>query len=368
MKLEGIRVLDLSNFLPGPYLTLSMADHGAEVIKIEAPGEGDPGRNIGLSDGPHTIFFRNLNRGKKSVVLDLKDPVQREKLLILVETADVFVESFRPGVAARLGVDQEVVRARNPRIVYCAISAFGQTGPNMRRPAHDLAIEAVAGLLSCNLGSDGKAAMPAIPMADVLAGLQGLAGVLMALIARERTGRGDYVDISMQDALVGATLNILGSTLAENRAPIVKHERTTGGAAFYNIYDTSDGRQIVLGGQEPKFVRTLLGHLGRPDLAPFCERGPGPHQEPVIAFLSDVFGRITQADAIRMLNNLDIGWAPVKDLKEALEDPQLLAREMVLWDEQGRRHIAPPIRFLDEPALPVLAAPMLNEHADLIIT
>ncbi|MCC6828420.1 MAG: CoA transferase [Novosphingobium sp.] len=367
MKLAGIRVLDLSNFLPGPYLTLSMADHGAEVIKIEAPGEGDPGRHIGLSDGPHTVFFRNLNRGKKSIVLDLKDPAQRDTLLHLVESADVFVESFRPGVASRLGIGQDIIRARNPRIVYCSISAFGQTGPNVGRPAHDLAIEAVAGLLSCNIGDNGRPVLPAIPTADVLAGLQGLAGVLMALLARERTGRGDYIDISMQDALVGATLNVLGPTLAQGRAPVVKEERTTGGAAFYNVYDTSDGRQIVLAAQETKFVRTLLDHLGRMDLAPLCEQGPGPHQAPVIAFLSDLFRGLTQAQAIEMLSNLDVGWAPVNDLKEALEDPQLIARDMILKDEQGRRHIAPPIRFSDEPARPSLVAPMLNEHSDTII-
>src|SRR5215218_5312056 len=124
MKLAGLRVLDLSVFLPGPYLTLAMADHGAEVIKIEPPGEGDPGRHIGLSDGPATVFFRNFNRGKKSVVLDLKVMEQRELLLALCETADVFVETFRPGVAERLGVGYAVVSARNPRIVYCSISAF----------------------------------------------------------------------------------------------------------------------------------------------------------------------------------------------------------------------------------------------------
>src|ERR1700736_2991635 len=120
MKLAGLRVIDLSNFLPGPYLTMTLADHGAEVIKIEPPGEGDPGRAIGLADGPSSVFFRNLNRGKKSVVLDLKTPEQRELLLDLCETADVLVETFRPGVAGRLGVGYEAVSMRNPRIVYCS--------------------------------------------------------------------------------------------------------------------------------------------------------------------------------------------------------------------------------------------------------
>jgi len=213
MKLEGIRVIDLSVFLPGPYLTLAMADHGAEVIKIEPPGEGDPGRHIGLSDGPSTVFFRNLNRGKKSVELDLKDPAQREALLSLAETADVFIESYRPGTVDRLGVGYEMVRARNPRIVYCSISAFGQDSEWRGRPAHDLALEAESGLLSMTLGNDGKPAMPGIPVADVLAGLQGLSGVLMALLRRDKTGAGDYLDISMHDVTVGGMLNILGPTL-----------------------------------------------------------------------------------------------------------------------------------------------------------
>ena len=146
MKLQGIRVLDLSSFLPGPYLTLALADHGAEVIKVEAPG-GDHGRSIGSLDGDSSVFFRNVNRGKKSIVLDLKQDSDREILLRLCETADVFVESFRPGVVARLGVDYDRVKARNPRIVYCSISAFGQEGPYLQRPAHDLAVEAISGVL-----------------------------------------------------------------------------------------------------------------------------------------------------------------------------------------------------------------------------
>src|SRR5258708_95130 len=151
MKLQGIRVVDLSVFLPGPYLTLAMADHGAEVIKIEPPGDGDPGRHIGLSDGPSTVFSRNVKRGKKSVVLDLKQSADRDALLALCDTADVVVESFRPGTVDRLGVGYEAVRARNPRIVYCSISAFGQQGPYRDRPAHDLALEAETGLLRITL-------------------------------------------------------------------------------------------------------------------------------------------------------------------------------------------------------------------------
>lgn len=357
MKLEGLRVLDLSLFLPGPYLTLALADHGAEVIKIEPPGEGDPTRHLGPADGGATVYFRNLNRGKKSVVLDLKNPQEREALLQLCETADVFVESFRPGVVERLDVGYDQVRARNPRIVYCSISAFGQQSPYRDRPAHDLAVEALSGVLSMTLGEDGKPAIPGLPLADLLSALQGLAGVLMALLRRENTGRGDYVEIAMHGAMLAGCANILGPTLAENRQPVPRHERTTGGSAFYRLYETADGRHLVLGGQEMKFVRNLLGALGRPELAALCER-PGPHQKPVMDFLEGVFRGKTLKENLDFLAGLDVCYAPVNTLPEALE----AASDKLLTDELGRRHLAPPIRFRDEPARPSLREPRLGEH------
>lgn len=367
MKLDGIRVIDLSVFLPGPYLTLAMADHGAEVIKVEAPGEGDPGRHIGLSDGPSTVFFRNINRGKKSIVVDLKDAGQRKKLLKLCETADVLVESFRPGVVDRLGVGYETVRARNPRIVYCSISAFGQVGPYSSRPAHDLALEAESGLLTAALGGDGKPAMPAIPAADVLAGLQGLSAVLMALLRRHQTGLGDYIDIAMHDVTVGAMLNILGPTFAENRHPVPTHERTTGGAAFYRPYETRDGRFIVLAGQEPKFIRNLLGAFGRGDLVDLCLRGPGPHQQPVMAFLADQFRQKTLAEWDSYLAKLDVCYGRANTLLEAFAHENLIARGMIIRDEDGRPHVGPPIHFRHEPAKPVLREPRLGEHTESLL-
>lgn len=362
MKLEGLKIVDLSVFLPGPYLTMALADHGAEVFKIEPPGEGDPGRRIGLSDGASSVFFRQLNRGKKSVVLDLKTTAGREALLRLCESADVFVESFRPGVVERLGVGYEEVRARNPRIVYCSISAFGQDGPYRDRPAHDLAVEAIGGLLGMTLGRDGSPAMPGVPTADLLAALQGLSGVMMALLRRERTGLGDFIDIGMHDCVVAALPNILGPTLAEGRHPVAQDERTTGGAAFYQIYDTLDGRQLVLGGQEPKFVRTLLAALGRPDLEALCLSGPGPHQAPVKAFLQETFRTRTLEQWMQALKGLDLCYGPVATLPEALDDPNAEARGMVVSDASGRRWLAPAIRFQDEPAQPRWREPALGEH------
>jgi crotonobetainyl-CoA:carnitine CoA-transferase CaiB-like acyl-CoA transferase len=360
MKLEGIRVVDLTLFLPGPYLTLALADHGAEVIKVEPPGDGDPTRHLGLSDGGSTVYFRALNRGKKSVVLDLKSAEGKNKLFSLVNGADVFIESFRPGVMERLGFGEAALRTRNPRLVYCSISAFGSSGPYRERPAHDLAVEALSGVLSLNLGSDGKAAIPALPAADLLAALQGLSGILMALLRRASTGRGDYVEIAMHDVTVAALSNVLGPTLAEDRQPVATHERTTGGSAFYRIYDTADGRQLALGGQEMKFVRNLLGALGRPELAPLCEK-PGPHQRPVMEFLEEMFKKRDLQHWTSFLSKLDVCYGPVNTLPEALRDANALARGMVAEDEQGRRHLAPPIRFREEPARPSLREPKLGE-------
>jgi crotonobetainyl-CoA:carnitine CoA-transferase CaiB-like acyl-CoA transferase len=365
MKLRGVRVLDLSSFLPGPYLTLALGDHGAEVIKVEAPG-GDHGRQIGLTENSaegrgETVFFKNLNRGKKSIVLDLKDASDHAAFLELVATADVIVESSRPGVAARLGIDYDTLSALNPRLIYCSISAFGQDGPLARRPAHDLALQAMAGVVATNLGSDGKSAMPAIPVSDYLAGLQGLSGVLMALYRREQTGRGDYIDISMLESMVAATLNVLGPTMAEGRQPVPAEERTTGGGAFYRIYDTADGRQIALAGQERKFIDALLGAIGRIDLAPLCIK-PGTHQLPVVEALRAEFSMRTLAQAAEWLDGLDVCWGPVNSFPEALDEAQLQGRDFILRDASGRIHIGPVVRFRDEPASPDLSCAALDEH------
>lgn len=366
MKLQGIRVVDLSVFLPGPYLSLSLADHGAEVIKVEQPDGGDHGRQIGLSDGPHSVFFRNLNRGKKSVVLDLKSAEGQAAVHRLASRADVFIESFRPGVVERLGVDYATLRKYNPGIVYCSISAFGQDGPYRDRPAHDLAVEALSGVLSITLGDDGKPAIPGVPVADLLSGLHGLVGVLMALLRRKTTGEGDRIDISMLDCMVGALRNVVGPVLAEGRQPDPKLERTTGGSAFYRIYETRDGARIALAGQEPKFVHALLGALGRPDLAPLCLRGPGAHQSPVVAFLEETFKRATRAEWEARLADIDVCFGAVNTLPQAFADPQLLARDMLIRDGDGRLHIANPIRFLNEPATPRLDSPALDQHHELL--
>ena len=367
MKLEGVRVLDLGLFLPGPQVSQLMADHGAEVIKLEPPGEGDPGRHIGLGEHGHCVFFRNLNRGKKSVSLNLKTPAGLEAVLRIAETVDVFIEAFRPGVANRLGIGYEALRARNPRIIYCSISAFGQTGPYSTIPAHDLAVEAYAGITSVSLGMDDQPTMPPVPIADFASASMALAGILMALYRREKTGEGDCLDISMHDSALSWLPNVTGPVFVEKRNPIPKHERSWGGAAFYRIYRTQDDRHVVLGAQEIKFARSLLTEWGRPELVELCERGPGPHQAPVADFIQSVFVTKTQAQWVEWFRAKDIGFAPVKSLREAFDDPHANARGMHLVDELGQEHVGLPIKFAVEPGRAVFALPQLGEHtADVL--
>lgn len=362
MKLSGLRVVDLSMFIPGPLLSMTLSDHGAEVIKVEMPGEGDPTRHIGLADGEHTVYFRNLNRGKKSIVVDLKRDEDREALLELCDTADVFIEAFRPGVAERLGVGYEVLRARNPRIVYCSISAFGQTGRYRERPAHEIAVEALSGVLSLSVGQDGKPTLPGLPYGDLLSGLYGLSAILMALLRRSESGQGDRIDISMLDSVVGGFTLAVGPVFVQGRQPEPRHERTTGGAAFYRLYETRDGRYIALAGQEPKFINGLLGALGRVELAPLCMSGPGPQQQPVMDFLEATFLTKSRDEWDDWLASKDLCFGAVKTLPEAFADPNLAERGMLVKDEAGRPHLGSPIRFYNEPAELNLNAPLHGAH------
>ena len=366
MKLQGIKVLDLSLYLPGPHLTMMMADHGADVIKIEPP-QGEPVRHVGLLQHGHSVWFRNTHRNKRCVVLNLKVAEAREAFLTLARNADVIVEAFRPGVVDRLGVGYEAVRAVNPGIVYCSISAFGQTGPLAQRPAHDLAVQAEAGLLSVNLGADGQPAMPGVPAADMAASLMALSGILMALLRRHTTGLGDYLDIAMVDSLLAWTSNVMGPPFAEGRAAVVKDERSWGGAAFYGIYATACGAHLVLGGGEPKFVESLLGALGRPDLVAVALQPPGPAHEPVRAFLRAAFAARPLAAWAQFLAPLDIAWAPVRTLHEAIHSEHAAARDMRIEQPAGQPHLGLPIKFRDEPGALNGRLDSLGESTDAVL-
>ncbi len=345
-KLGHIKVIDLTQFLPGPMMTQMMADQGAAVIKIEPPG-GDPARTQGPFEAGQSVWFRQLNRGKTCLELDLKDDGDRARLRELVRDADVFVEGFRPGAMARLGFDYAAVRAINPAIIYCSISAFGQAGAMAHHPAHDLAVQAMSGFLAVNDGMDGVPVVPGVAASDMAAGLTALSAVLMALIGRERTGDGDYIDMAMFDALLPWCTHTAGSAIAGGPAPLSCEQRSLGGAAFYRVYTTADGQHIVLGGRELKFARTLLTLLGRLDLLPLAEAEAGAAQRPLVDFLCQTFAERTRDQWTIWFEDKDIAFAPVLDFSEALRHAHTTQRR--LWIEaDGAHHIASPIRFASQ--------------------
>ncbi|MEJ2130172.1 MAG: CaiB/BaiF CoA-transferase family protein [Gammaproteobacteria bacterium] len=367
MKLEGVTVLDLTQFLPGPFLTQMMADHGAEVLKIEHPAHPEPTRAIGPTRDGTSVYFAVTQRGKKSVTLDLKREEGREIFMRLAAQSDVVVESFRPGVAHRLGVDVEAVRAVRPDVVYASISAFGQEGPLRDRPAHDLAVSALAGVLANGRDEEGRPVIPGLAAADMLSATLALGAIAMALFRRERTGEGDYVDLAMMDGLLAASANNVGPVFAEGRAPRVGRERLLGGSAMYQIYETADGAYVVLGGTEPKFAQNLFRALDREDLAEVCEREPGPAQREAMELLRELFKTRTQAQWVEWFQSLDVCFAPVNDLRQAFDHPQARARKMLLVDAEGHEHIGVPINFSGEPAQPRLSAPGHGEHTDEVL-
>jgi crotonobetainyl-CoA:carnitine CoA-transferase CaiB-like acyl-CoA transferase len=349
MKLKGLRVLDLSLFLPGPLLTQMMADHGAEVIKLEPIGAGEPNREIGPKRNGMTVYFANTHRNKKSIQLNLKTEEGRKAALELAATCDVMIEAFRPGVVTRLGVGYEAVRAVNPGIVYCSMSAWGQDGPYAQKPAHDLACEAIAGILSINQGSDEKPAIPGIAGADMLSSMMTLSALLMALYRRTTTGVGDYIDVSMADSLIAAVPNNMGSVFADKTPPVLSNERALGGYAMYQIYETLDERHIALGGSEIHFAEAILNKLGRPDLLDLCKSPPGPQQDLVKQFLTETFKGKEQSYWVEQFEDVNAAFAPVKNLREAADDIQIRHREMIVEDSNGLEHIGIPMKFLEEP-------------------
>ncbi len=351
MKLDGIRVLDLSLFYPGPLLTQTMADHGAEVIDVEPPG-GEHARHIGPAQDGISVWYRNMHRGKRSLCLDLKQDAGRELLLRLAETADVFVEGFRPGVVDRLGVGYQAIRAVNPKIVYCSISAFGQTGPLSKLPAHDMGIQALAGMLVLNQGQDGNPAAPSLPHSDIAAALFGLSGILMALLKAARTGEGDYLDIAMYDCLLACAPNIMGPVFAENRPNVPKQERLWGGNALYRLYRCADGEWLVLAGAEAKFANTLLTDLGRPDLIELASEPPGEAQQELRDFLDATFAAKPLDYWRDWLGARDLAWAPLLDLKQALASDHTAARGMLIKDAAGHPQLGPAIPFKNDPPRP----------------
>src|SRR5262249_52685082 len=261
--LAGIRVLDFSTLLPGPLATLLLADAGADVIKIERPGTGDEMRSYTPKLGTDSVNFALLNRGKRSIAIDLKAPGAVESLMPLVKSADVIVEQFRPGVMDRLGLGYEAVSQVNPRIIYCAITGYGQSGPRASTAAHDLNYAAETGMLGLAAGADGAPVPPAALVADIGGGsYPAVINILLALRERDKTGRGRKLDIAMADNLSSFMYWAIGDGLAAGRWAQPGKALVTGGSPRYNVYRTSDGRYIAAAPLEEKFWQAFCDAIG----------------------------------------------------------------------------------------------------------
>ena len=370
MVLQAIRVLDLTRLLPGPYCTLMLADFGAEVIKVEDPVAGDYLRDFEPKLDADSAVFHSLNRNKKSICLDLKTEKERSHFLKLVETADVVMESFRPGVMKRLGLDYETLKQINPRLIYCAITGYGQTGPYKDKPGHDINYLSYAGLLHVMGEKDRKPVIPATQIADIGGGAYpAIAGILLALFEREKTGKGQLVDVSMLDGVVSWMHMLLPNDFAE-REVTRGEELLNGGFACYQVYETKDNRFLSMGGIEQKFWKVFCEGIERQDFID-CLDAPKEKQEQMIHETQRIIARKTLEEWLDIFSEKEACVTPVKIMEETLEDSQLQAREMIqtiAHPELGNmKQIGNPIKLSESPKETSLPAPKRGEHTELIL-
>ncbi len=322
--LEGVRVVDLSRLLPGPFATQLLADYGADVVKVEEPGRGDYLRGFAPFAGEESRFFLNLNRNKRSVAVDLKQPRGRDIVLDLVAGADVLVESFRPGVAERLGLGPDACRKRNPRLVYCSVTGYGRTGPYAHLAGHDVNYLAVAGALGLVRDDRGRPVIPGFQVADVGGGaLNACLGILMALVARQRTGEGQVVDAAMVDGVATWLVYRWAFHTAGDGAG---EPYLSGEFPCYAVYETADGRFLAVGALEPQFWERLCTALGHAEWIPLQFSG-GVDRDRLFDELGALFRTRTRDEWCRDLARVDCCVTPVMELGELADDPH--------WRERG---------------------------------
>jgi len=366
LPLEGVRVLDLSHMLPGPFCTMMLADMGAEVIKIESPKGGDGFRMREPFINKEGSAFMMLNRSKKSCVLDLRSIEGHDAFMELAKTADVVLEQFRPGVVTRLGIDYKAVSAANPGIVYLSLSGFGQDGPYVDMPGHDINYLSISGILDTIGKSDSPPAIAGVQIADLCGAQWAIISVLLGILAREKNGgKGQYVDLSMTDA-VFPWLSLFLSDYVVSGSITSRGEAKSGGKyAFYNVYETSDGRYISLGAAEPKFWTNLCTMLGR-------EEWIGRQMDSaLVEEMAVLFKSRTQKEWVDMLFEADCCFTPVNNIEEALNDPQLLHRRMKTYinhpTEGEVMNFAFPVKFSDMNPVKPKSPPLYGEHNEQLI-
>lgn len=320
--LAGIRVLDFSTLLPGPLATLMLAEAGAEVIKIERP-DGEDMRRFAPAWGNESVAFAMLNRGKKSVAADLKDPKVRDRVLALAKIADVVVEQFRPGVMDRFGLGYQAFRAANPRIVYCAISGYGQSGSRRDRAGHDLNYIGDAGLLALSSGEPGHRVVPPALTADISgASYPAVMNILLALRQRETTGEGAFIDISMADCMFPFMFWALGAGFATGNWPGNGDDLLTGGTPRYRLYETRDGKVAAVAAIEQRFWTSFCAAIGlEPELI-----DDKRDMAATIKRVTEIIAGKTAAEWLPIFDKADCCCSIVQDLRSALDDPHFKAR------------------------------------------
>jgi len=370
--LHGIRILDLTRLLPGPFCTMILADFGADVVKVEDPDGGDYMRSVPPLQGEDSAYFLALNRNKRSLTLNLREPAGRDVLRALAGKADVLVESFRPGVMAAWELDYAALRAVNPRLVYVSITGYGQTGPLRDKASHDVNYLARGGYLALAGPADGSPALPGIPVADAAGALWAATGILLALLARERTGAGQYLDLAMADgvtALLGLPLAVMQAT---GQPPPRGADHLTGGQARYQVYETADGRYFAVGALEPKFWQRFCDAVGRPDLLGTIladERG----QQETIEELRELFRTRARDEwaALLSTSDADACCEPVLALDELATDPQVVDRGMLTTitrpDTGPLAQVCTPLHLSDTPGQVRTPPPRLGEHTGAIL-
>ncbi|MDR7483284.1 MAG: CoA transferase [Armatimonadota bacterium] len=371
--LEGIRVLDLSQGAAGPICAMYLGDLGAEVVKVEPPG-GEWGRGLGppFVDGVAAAFI-GMNRNKRSIVIDLKHPQARPVILRLVAGSDVLVESFRPGVMARLGLDYDTLRSDHPRLIYCAISAFGASGPWHDRPGVDGIVQAASGLMSVTGSPDSEPVKVGVPAADTTAGFLAAAGILAALFARERTGRGQCVDLSLLDALLAFQTVPLAMYLASGTPP-----GRTGSAAPYaapnEAYPTADGH-VMVAAYTPERWHALCAVLGRPDLAAdprfATNEARVAHRVELRDALAPIFRAMPTAHWLAVLEAADIVCGPILTYPELEAHPQVVHNGMLVALHHPQlgaaRVVGQPLRLSATPPRISRPAPLPGEHTAAVL-
>jgi len=373
MALEGLRILDLTRVLAGPYATMVLADLGADVIKIERPGTGDDSRHFGPYLNGESAYFMSLNRNKRSMTLDLKSPRGKQIIRDLAPHVDVVIENFRPGTLDRLELGYETLRALNPRLIYAAASGFGRTGPYSRRPAYDGVVQAMGGVMSITGPEDGTPTRVGTSIGDIIAGIFTVIGILSALAARERTGKGQLVDVAMLDCQVAILENAIAryGVTGEIPRPIGSRHPSV---VPLEPFETQDGQLMVAVGNDAVWGR-LCEALGRPDMAedPRFETNPLrlAHYDEIRSILANIFQTHTNDEWQVRLDAAGVPASPINNVPQVMEHPQVLAREMLVklaHPVAGELTMAGiPIKLSETPGAMRMPAPTLGQHTEEVL-